>query len=151
MFAFAETAMGRMFLVLLTLLSLPAAAAEDPRLSFLEQEVRNLNRQVQALTRQVETLRTQPTRGTPQPAASREAAPADELPPWVNAAKWRAVRAGMTELEVIGTLGTPTSMREENGARVLLYALEVGSAGFLGGSVTLRGRTVAEVRQPSLQ
>jgi len=34
---------------------------------------------------------------------------------------------------------------------VLLYALEIGSSGFLGGSVTLRDRTVAEVRPPTLQ
>ena len=27
-------------------------------------------------------------------------------------------------------------MRDEQGARVLLYALEIGSSGFLGGSVT---------------
>jgi hypothetical protein len=42
-------------------------------------------------------------------------------------------------------------MREEGGARVLRYALEIGSSGFLGGSITLRERKVAEVRQPTLQ
>jgi hypothetical protein len=42
-------------------------------------------------------------------------------------------------------------MREEEGARVLLYAMEVGASGFLGGSVTLRERAVVEVRQPVLQ
>ena len=143
--------MSRMFLVLLTLLALPASAAEDPRLSFLEQEVRNLNRQVQALTRQMEAQRTQPRRISPEAGAPRAATPVDALPPWVNAAKWRQVRAGMSELEVIGALGPPTSMREESGGRVLLYALEIGASGFLGGSVTLRDRVVATVRQPSLQ
>ena len=44
----------------------------------------------------------------------------------------------MSELEVIGLLGPPTSMREEGDARVLLYALEIGASGFLGGSITLR-------------
>lgn len=57
----------------------------------------------------------------------------------------------MSELEVIGTLGPPTSMRDEGGARVLLYAMEIGSTGYLGGSVTLRDRAVSEVRQPVLQ
>ncbi|MEO8061236.1 MAG: hypothetical protein ABI821_00670 [Pseudomonadota bacterium] len=134
-----------------TLVSLPAFAAEDPRLSFLEQEVRNLNRQVQALSRQVDALRTQPRRISPESGARRAAAAADELPQWVSAAKWRGMRLGMSELEVIGALGPPTSMREEDGARVLLYALEIGATGFLGGSVTLRDRAVTEVRQPILQ
>jgi hypothetical protein len=57
----------------------------------------------------------------------------------------------MNELEVIDLLGPPTSMRKAGDARVLMYALEIGSSGFLGGSVTLRDRTVTEVRQPTLQ
>lgn len=42
-------------------------------------------------------------------------------------------------------------MRDENGARVLLYAMEIGSSGFLGGSVTLRNRAVTAFRKPELQ
>ena len=57
----------------------------------------------------------------------------------------------MSELEVIGALGPPTSMRTQGNERVLLYAIEIGSSGFLGGSVTLRDRVVSEVRQPVLQ
>jgi hypothetical protein len=57
----------------------------------------------------------------------------------------------MSELEVISSLGPPTSMREEGGARVLLYAMEIGVSGFLGGSVKLRERAVVEVAQPTLQ
>ena len=70
---------------------------------------------------------------------------------WIDGAKWRRLQPGMSELEVIELLGAPTSMREEGGARVLLYALEIGTSGFLGGSVTLRDRVVSEVRQPALQ
>ncbi len=137
--------------LMLTLLSWPATAAEDPRISYLEQQVRNLDRQVQALTRQVDALRNRASRISPEPGAPPVAAASGELPQWVDAAKWRQLRPGMSELEVIGTLGPPTSMREEGGARVLLYALEIGSSGFLGGSVTLRDRAVSEVRQPALQ
>lgn len=136
------------------LLFAPAAfAAEDTRVSFLEQEVRNLHRQVDALSRQVETLSTRPERperpgtGATTPAKSPPASPTQ----WVDAARWRKIRAGMSELEVIGTLGPPTSMREENGMRVLLYALEIGPSAFLAGSVAFRDRAVAEVRQPVLQ
>jgi hypothetical protein len=57
----------------------------------------------------------------------------------------------MSELEVIGTLGPPTTMRDEGGAKVLRYEMEIGPTGFLAGSVTLRDRVVAEVRKPALQ
>jgi hypothetical protein len=57
----------------------------------------------------------------------------------------------MSELEVLSTLGPPTTMRDEDGAKVLRYALEISSGGFLSGSVTLRDHVVAEVRKPALQ
>lgn len=130
--------------------ALTARAADDPRVSFLEQEVRNLHRQVDALSRQVDDLRSRPDRprGVGAPAAK---APPVASTQWVDAARWRKIQPGMSELEVVATLGLPTSMREENGARLLLYALEIGPSGFLGGSVVFRDRVVAEVRQPALQ
>ncbi len=126
------------------------AAADDARVSFLEQEVRNLQRQVQALSRDLDEIRTRPPRLGPgaKPVAKSAPVASDR---WVDAAKWNALRPGMTELELIGSLGPPTSMREENGTRTLLYALEIGESGFLGGSVTLRDRVVVEVRKPMLQ
>jgi hypothetical protein len=57
----------------------------------------------------------------------------------------------MNELDVIASLGPPSSMREEGGKRILLYAMELGASGFLGGSVALRERAVVEVLQPSLR
>jgi len=57
----------------------------------------------------------------------------------------------MGELEVINILGPPTSMRQEGEARVLLYALEIGASGFLGGSVELRDRKVSAVLKPALK
>jgi hypothetical protein len=125
-------------------------AADDSRVSFLEQEVRNLHRQVDALSRQVEALSTRPDRpatGAASPAKSPPASPTQ----WVDAARWRSIRPGMSELDVIGALGPPTSMREENGMRILLYALEIGPSAFLAGSVAFRDRAVAEVRAPVLQ
>jgi hypothetical protein len=141
-------------LALMLLLPLTASAADDIRVSFLEQEVRNLQRQVQALSRQMDDLRTRPERlGSPAAvtAAPAEFGVATNLPRWVDAALWKKLRTGMNELEVVSSLGPPTSMREEQGATVLLYALEIGSSGFLGGSVKLRDRAVVEIRQPTLQ
>jgi hypothetical protein len=127
-----------------------AYAADDPRVSFLEQEVRNLHRQVDALSRQVDLLGTRPDRPTTAVVAPEKIAPASPTQ-WIDASRWRKIRLKMGELDVIGTLGPPTSMREENGQRVLLYALEIGPTAFLAGSVTLRGRVVAEMQPPTLQ
>jgi len=145
--------MSRLLLAFL-ILPLTASAADEGRLSFLEQEVRNLQRQVQILSRQVDELRTQPDRlapgSFPPVRAEPVAASAESLPRWVDAARWRQLRPGMSELEVIGSLGPPTSIRDQDGVRVLLYAMEIGSTSFLGGSVKLRQRAVAEVVQPTL-
>jgi hypothetical protein len=140
-------------LLLLLLLPLTAAAADEHRISFLEQEVRNLQRQVLSLSRQVDELKRPGRAGGPSSPIIIEsgANTGGELPAWVDAARWQKVREGMGELEVIQALGKPSSMRETAGARVLLYALELGPAAFLSGSVTLRDGTVVEVRRPTLQ
>lgn len=141
--------MARLLLVLM-ILPLTAAAADDPRFSYLEQEIRNLQRQVQVLSRQLDELRNRPDRPALKFAAPMEAVPTATLPRWVDSSLWKKLRPGMSELEVISSLGAPTTMREEDGVRVLLYAMEIGS-GFLGGGITLRDRAVVEVRQPTLQ
>ena len=143
--------MTRIASLALALLPLTSWAADDHRVRFLEQEVRNLQRQVQALTRQVEMLTTRPSRleGRSSPIADGASAPANDT--WLDAGKWQALKPGMSELEVIEALGPPTSMREEDGSRMLFYAMEIGASGFLGGSVTLRDRVVASVRPPQLQ
>jgi hypothetical protein len=146
--------MARLLLALM-LLPFPALAADDVRTTFLEQEIRNLQRQVQVLTRQMDELRTRPVR--PEARSSRPETPergattSDDLPRWVDATLWRNLRPGMSELAVISSLGPPNSMREEDGVRVLLYAMEIGASGFLGGSVKLRERAVVEVAAPTLQ
>ena len=141
-------------LMVATLLGAPVAlhAADDLKVIQLEQDVRDLQRQVRALSQQVESLRSQRLQpgsrpvppGAPTPSTTSEAA-------WLEAARWQQLKRGMSELEVIGALGPPTSMRERDRDRVLLYALEIGSSGFLGGSVTLRDRAVVEVQAPVLR
>jgi len=143
--------MPRLLLTALLLLaSFAAVAADDLKVMQLEQDVRDLQRQVQGLTRQVEELQRRPTPGirTERAFSPPATAPAGE---WVDAAKWNRLKSGMSELEVISTLGPPTTIREEKGSRVLRYAMEIGTSGFLGGSVTLRDRVVVEVRKPALQ
>jgi len=138
-------------LLALLLLPMAAVAADDTRISFLEQEVRNLQRQVQALSTQLNELQRRPDRPASVPPATNRTAAAASSDTWIDAGKWKRVRRGMSELEVMDLLGPPTSMRDEQGARVLLYALEVGSSGFLGGSVRIRDHVVDEVKTPTLQ
>jgi hypothetical protein len=144
--------MARILLAVLLLCAPTAALTDDLQTSRLEQDVRDLQRRVQALSRQVDELRAQLTRSSarprPPPSTSAPAASSDE---WLDASKWQRVRPGMSELEVVSALGPPTSMRAEKNERVLLYALEIGSSGFLGGSVRLRDRLVVEVQAPTLQ
>ncbi|MFO1502812.1 MAG: hypothetical protein U1F39_03235 [Steroidobacteraceae bacterium] len=141
-------------LVVLGIMAPVCTAADDFRVSQLEQDVRDLQRQVQALSRELEaqrgavppTARREPPR-TPQAAAT----PVTALPMWVDAVRWQRLKTGMNELEVLALLGPPTSMRMEQGTRVLLYAMEIGKSGYLGGSVRLRDRSVVAVLPPSLQ
>ena len=130
---------------------LPATSADDFKVSQLDQDLRDLRRQVQEQQRQIESLRTQLAHpGAPVPSRPA-AAPAPDPTAWVDASKWQRIRPGMSELEVVSVLGPPSSMRSQDGARVLLYAMEIGSSGFLGGSVTFRDRVVTEVQNPVLK
>ena len=143
--------------LLLALIAVPLLGhAQDDanyRLMKLEQDVRNLERQVQTLTRQIDELKQQSARvGERSAVGTRSsAAPTTSSTAWIEAARWDRVRAGMSELEVINILGPPTSLRQEGDARVLLYAMEIGSANFLGGSVELRDQAVSAINKPSLK
>ncbi|MGH8185248.1 MAG: hypothetical protein ACREUC_01690 [Steroidobacteraceae bacterium] len=145
-------AMLALALVLVT--AAHAQGAEDPfRVIKLEQDMRNLERQVQTLQRQLDEIRAQVGRSgdrVARPSTSAgPAAPGSSA--WLNAANWDRVRTGMSELEVISLLGPPTSMRQEDQTRVLMYAMEIGSSGFLSGSVSLQDRAVTEVSRPALK
>jgi hypothetical protein len=59
----------------------------------------------------------------------------------------------MSELQVIETLGPPTSMRGagDGDERTLFYALEIGAGNFLSGSVQLQDRRVVQISTPVLK
>jgi hypothetical protein len=143
--------------------ALPAIAQDNLHLSRLEQEVRQLQREVSMLSQLVNQLRAQMDRpaipAQPPPLAPLPGTAGATPPPpavaantqWLNAQRWQRLRSGMSELEVIGELGPPTSMRGQDNERVLHYALEIGSSGFLAGSVTLRERAVVAIEKPMLR
>jgi hypothetical protein len=128
-----------------------ATAADDLKVAQLEQDVRDLKRQVLALSRQLDEVRNRPGSPPARIGPTPGTAPANHDDAWVDAAKWQRLRLGMSELEVLDLLGPPTSMRDENGVRLLLYAMEIGSSGYLSGSVSLRDRVVSGVQKPALK
>lgn len=132
-------------------LSMEAAFGDDyNRIIRLEQDVRDLERQVTTLQREVAELRrrTGATPPTSVPLGEDRSAPSDT---WVDANKWQKLKLGASEMEVIELLGRPTSMRGEGDKRMLLYAMEIGSSGFLSGSVTLEDRKVVAIEMPALK
>ena len=126
-------------------------AADDARVMRLEQDVRTLQRELQVLQRQIDQLRLQTTRPSPEGRLPPPPPVVTDTSGWLDAGKWKKVRPGMSELEVIALLGPPTSTRERDGARELRYAMEIGSSAFLGGGVVLRDRKVVEVQAPTLK
>jgi hypothetical protein len=132
----------------------PVIAADDFKVIKLEQDVRNLERQVRELQRQLADVQ-QRSRGTleARPDVTSDTPSASSTGQWLDAANWKRVRPGMEELEVISLLGPPTSLRgaADSPSRTLMYAMEIGSSGFLSGSVQLKDRVVVEVQTPVLR
>ena len=146
--------MRKVGLMLLLVACTQLAGADDYKLMKVEQDVRNLERQVQELSRQIADLHQRDSRAQDRTAIAERAAPLQPgSPQWLDIENWNRLRVGMSEMEVISTLGPPTSMRSDPGSdsRTLLYAMEIGSSGFLGGSVQLKDRRVTELQKPVLK
>lgn len=143
--------MRTLLVLIVCWLAAGVASADDyNRIIRLEQDVRELERQVSTLQREISTLRrdTGTRRLEPGRIESTHATSPDA---WVDAGKWRRIKIGAREMEVIELLGPPTSMRVQDGSRILLYAMEIGSSGFLSGSVTLKDREVIAIELPTLK
>jgi hypothetical protein len=140
-------------LLTLAVLAMPAPLlADDYKVIKLEQDVRNLERQVSELTRQVTALTRQrvPYDGPTPAVVPAEPAAANEL--WLNSDNWKRLHVGMDELDVLRILGKPASMRADTAeSRTLLYAMEIGRSGFLGGNVQLREHRVVAINRPVLK
>lgn len=147
--------MARLLLMsMLLLCPLLATAQDSQKIARLEQDVRQLQREVLMLSQLVNQLRSRadgPAASVALPPMTPSAGAIANPARWVDARRWRSLRLGMSELEVIGELGPPTSTRGEDPERVLLYALEIGTSGFLAGSVTLRDRVVVAIETPILK
>jgi hypothetical protein len=141
--------------------------AQDAATIQLQQDVLELKRLNQQLERRIENLERQlgqvsgqsnltnagiAARGAAGATAGGVAGGPNALPSWFNSADWDRIKPGMPELDVIRILGVPNSLRDSaNGRQVIYYAVEIGTARFLSGSVTLAGHQVVEVQKPTLK
>ena len=141
------------YAVCLVMLTSTAVAADDFRVMKLEQDMRNLERQVQTLQRQLaetqQALRhSSPTMEWPSTYATQ----LESDRQWLSASAWNRVKAGMSELQVVEILGKATALRPDSqGRRALLYTLEIGTTGFLTGSVSFVDGKAVEVQHPELK
>jgi hypothetical protein len=138
--------------VMLAMPGLAFAAVDDYKVIKLEQDVRRLEQQVRELSRQLAELRREPADQIQTPANRTPAASASS-PLWLQMKQWQALQVGMNELQVIETLGPPTSTRiaPDGDARILFYSLELAANSFLSGSVEMRDRRLVEIKIPELK
>lgn len=141
------------YLMLFMLLAGTASRAQpidEFRLSDIEQNLRTLQSQVREQARQIAELQRQsgqritPSNVPPRTDTSNER--------WLSLANWNRVKPGMTELQVIEVLGTPSAQRVANdNTRQMIYTLEIGSSGYLSGRVLCKDGKVSGIEIPSLK
>jgi len=141
-----------------TMNNLHADPTDAIKINQLEQDVRELQRTVQQQARRIEVLETaarQAGTGTtrwprlPAPSASKD----NSTPMWLRSEHWERLRPGMTEADVINTLGPPTTTRKspDNDTQTLFYARELEAGGFLSGQVVIENQRVREIHRPTLK
>jgi hypothetical protein len=137
------------------LLTSTFSRADELKTTNLQQDVLELQRLVRQQQQHIEALERQ---AGSRPPVSTTAAPGvartTEVPAnWLNGSDWERVRPGTSELEVIRILGVPSSLRKsaDGVQRVLYYALEIGTGGFLSGSVTIADHKVVAMEKPTIK
>jgi hypothetical protein len=138
-----------------------AAIADDLKVSQLEQDVRELQRIVQQQARRIEALESAMRQARvgrmplPDPSvpAAVASAVSDVPVAWLQSANWDKLRPGMSEVEVIRVLGSPSTARKSatGNTQTLFYAREFEAGGFLSGQVILTDQRVVEIQRPTLK
>lgn len=134
--------------------SATAAPIDEFRLSNIEQSIRALQTQLREQARLIDELQRQVNGSSGANSPPRSSVPASNTGnSWLDAAHWKRLRNGMSELEVVSILGPPTQMRvsDDQATRTLLYAMEIGSSGFLSGNVVFGDGRLIAVNTPVLK
>ncbi len=140
---------------LTVLTPLHAAPIDEFRLSDIEQTLHALESTVKEQARQIAELQRQ-LGHTPLPATATTtttSTPISSDSRWMSSENWLQIKLGMNELQVIDLLGPPTQLRtsDDQTARILMYAIEIGRSGFLSGRVILNKGIVSLIEIPSLK
>jgi hypothetical protein len=146
--------------VVLTMALDPGIAGADDaaRISRLESEIRLLRTQIDEQQRRIarleEELKRQardPVVGTlPGRRENRPPAPSPGQRPWHAAESWTRVSRGMSEEEVAGILGQPTSVETFGRYKTLFYRGTVAGTGEISGHLNLLDDRVVAISQPAI-
>ena len=145
-----------MIATLLTAFAVNATAQDALRIQELRQEINELQRLVRDQSRRIDALERQlnQSRLTPSPGAtsrSPSAAPSPATDKWLVPAAWEKLRTGMTEQQVLDSIGYPTTSRGGDTSKTLFYTVQVGASGFLSGRVVIVDKVVQEIQKPILR
>lgn len=143
------------FATMLTAIAVNASAQDALRIQELRQEINELQRLVRDQSRRIDALEREISRSkvavSPGPPRARPAAPAASAEKWLVPGNWEKLRTGMTEQQVLDTLGYPTTVRGGQDSKTLFYTVQVAPSGFLSGRVVIENRQVREIQKPTLR
>jgi hypothetical protein len=139
---------GGCFLLLIG--GIATAQARDPRVDELTKENAQLKLRIADQEKRIAEL--EKALKALQAAAAPLPTPIPaETPPWHRASNWILIKSGMSETQVVGILGPPTSADASIDKRTLYYTPDAHSASTLNGSVTLIGDRVTAMTPPAFQ
>ncbi len=125
------------------------AQARDPRVDKLTAETDELKRTVADQDKRIAELEKtvkmlQAAAAPPVPAPIPSSTPA-----WKTPTSWNLIKAGMSEAQVVGILGPPTSVQSVTDSRTLFYQPGPNSTSTLNGSVSLKDDRVTATSPPA--
>lgn len=124
------------------------AQARDPRVDKLTLETEELMKTVAEQDKRIAEL--EKTVKMLQAAAAPLPSPIpSSTPPWKAPSSWNLVKSGMSEAQVVGILGPPTSVQSVEDSRTLFYQPDPRSTSTLNGSVTLKDDRVTATAPPA--
>ena len=144
-------------LLVIALLTAPAAADDAARIAYLESEIQKLRTQINEQDRRIQRLEAElqrrdaaaaPARIT-LPAETMAAAPASGPRPWHSGAAWDRIAQGMTQEQVTEILGAPTAVESVDVYKTLFYRGATVAGRAIGGHVNLRDGRVVAIRKPN--
>jgi hypothetical protein len=124
------------------------AQTPDPRVDALTKETAQLKRTIADQEGRIAELE-KAVKALQVSAAPLPARIPAETPAWHQATNWTLIKSGMSESQVAGILGAPTSVQTTIDTRTLFYSPDSHSTTTLNGSVTLIDDRVTQMTPPA--